>query len=338
MRIVRILNLVPPIVYLWTAIVIFAASSSVTRKIIKLGQNHLINGINPISLCNVLFIGNICALLVMIVLFHPDWRWQQLRQLKRIHWLSLTLVAILAGALAPAMIFMALDRTTVTNVILIGRLEPSLTLALGIWFLRVRVNGWTIASSLVAFIGVAVTAFLTQSSQFVKIMGIHFGSGDILVAGGALFLSIATIISQKYLRGIPFGIVSGYRTLFGTIIFFFLALHLYGANHFAEAFSPYLWAWMLVYGAIIVVMGQLCWFKGLSGSTAAEITLANSFNPIAAIIFAYLLLGEVPTPSQYVGGSIILLGIILGLIGSYQRKKMPIALMMGLTTTGFKGV
>jgi drug/metabolite transporter (DMT)-like permease len=338
MRIVRILNLVPPIVYLWTAIAIFAASSSVTRKIIKLGQNHLINGINPISLCNVLFIGNICALLVMIVLFHPDWRWQRLGQLKPVHWLSLTLVAILAGALAPAMIFMALDRTTVTNVILIGRLEPPLTLALGMWFLRVRVNGWTIASSLVAFIGVAVTASLTQSSQFVKIMGIHFGSGDILVAGGALFLSIATIISQKYLRGIPFGIVSGYRTLFGTVIFFFLALHLYGANHFAEAFSPYLWAWMLVYGAIIVVIGQLCWFKGLNGSTATEITLASSFNPIAAIIFAYLLLGEVPTPSQYVGGSIILLGIILGLIGSYQRRKMSIALMMGLTTTGFKGV
>jgi drug/metabolite transporter (DMT)-like permease len=337
MRIVRILNLVPSIVYLWTAIAIFAASSSVTRKIIELGQNHLINGRNPISLCNVLFIGNICALLVMSLIFHRDWRWQQLGQLKPVHWLSLTLVAILA-ALATAMIFTALDRTTVTNVVLIGRLEPPLTLALGMWFLQVRVNGWTIASSFVAFIGVAVTAFLAQSSQFVKIMGIHFGSGDILVAGGALFLSIATIISQKYLQGVPFGIVSGYRTLFGTVIFFFLALHLYGANHFAEAFSPYLWVWMLVYGAIIVVIGQLCWFKGLSGSTAAAITLANSFNPIAAIIFAYLLLGEVPTPSQYLGGSIILLGIILGLIGSYQRKKMPIALMMGLTTTGFKGV
>lgn len=38
-------------------------------------------------------------------------------------------VALLAGALAPGLIFDALSRTPVNNVILIGRLEPPLTLA-----------------------------------------------------------------------------------------------------------------------------------------------------------------------------------------------------------------
>jgi uncharacterized membrane protein len=65
-----------------------------------------------------LFVGNICAFMVMSVIFHHDWRLEQLRKLKRVHWLNLTLVAILAGALTPAMIFTALDQTTVTNVVL----------------------------------------------------------------------------------------------------------------------------------------------------------------------------------------------------------------------------
>jgi drug/metabolite transporter (DMT)-like permease len=259
MKIPRTCNPIPPIAYLWIAIAIFASSSSVTRKIIELGQTHLVHGRNPISLCNILFVGNICAFLVMGSVFHRDWRLDRIRQLRRVHWLSLTFVAILSGALAPAMIVTALDKTTVTNVVLIGRLEPPLTLALGIWLLRARVNFWTIVGSIVSFIGVAVTVFLAQPDRFVNMMGIHFGTGELLVAGGALCLSIATTINQMHLRGIPFGIVSGYRTFLGTIIFFCLAISLYGSEHFAEAFSPGMDAGLRVdyrsSGSIMLVSG-----------------------------------------------------------------------------------
>jgi len=38
---------------LWIAVVIFAASNSVTKEIITIGQAHLVNGRNPISLFSV---------------------------------------------------------------------------------------------------------------------------------------------------------------------------------------------------------------------------------------------------------------------------------------------
>ena len=47
--------------YLWLAIIIFGASSAVTRKLTEIGAQHFIDGRNPISLCNVLFVGNLCA-------------------------------------------------------------------------------------------------------------------------------------------------------------------------------------------------------------------------------------------------------------------------------------
>jgi drug/metabolite transporter (DMT)-like permease len=61
----------------------------------------------------------------------------------------LVVIAILAGAIAPELIFAALDNTNITNVVLIGRLEPPIALALGVWLLRSLVRPWTVAGSLI---------------------------------------------------------------------------------------------------------------------------------------------------------------------------------------------
>ena len=58
----KFLMQVPSPMYLGIAVLIFAASNSLTRRIVEIGQAHAINGINPISLCNVLFVGNIFVL------------------------------------------------------------------------------------------------------------------------------------------------------------------------------------------------------------------------------------------------------------------------------------
>ncbi len=67
-------------------------------------------------------------------------------------------------------------------------------------------------------------------------------------------------------------------------------------------------------------------------------------NCLGAIAIAYLILGEVPTMAQYLGGSIILVGIVLGLIGNLPRRKISIRLVR-LTrgkqmemTNGFRGI
>jgi drug/metabolite transporter (DMT)-like permease len=327
-KISQILSNIPSTVYLWTAIAIGAASSSVTRKIIEIGENHLIDGRNPISLCNVLFVGNICAFAVMLPIFSQQLTPRRLKQLTRGDWISLVVIAILSGAIAPGLIFAALDNTNVTNVVLIGRLEPPIGLALGIWLLRARsvplasrVSPWTVAGALVCFVGVAATALFASSGQKIAMMGglFHLGKGELQVAIAALLLAIASILSKLRLQHISLGFFSLFRTGLGTIVFFILANYLYGSGHFAEAFSPFLWGWMLVYGAIIVAAGQLCWFAGLRQATVAQTILASSFNPIAAIAMAYLILGEVPTMAQYLGGAIILIGIVLSAIGNLRQ-------------------
>jgi drug/metabolite transporter (DMT)-like permease len=119
---------------------------------------------------------------------------------------------------------------------------------------------------------------------------------------------------------------------------------LYGAVHFTDVLSPLLWQWMLIYAAVIVVIGQICWLAGLKNATSTELNLASLFNPIIAIIMAYLILAEVPTQAQYLGGSLLLIGFIFSFIGNRYQTKISQKLkkpnlpeaeeMMG----GFRGV
>ncbi|MDJ0800917.1 MAG: DMT family transporter [Calothrix sp. MO_167.B12] len=311
---------------LWLAILIFGAANAVTRQLTQLGENNLINGRNPISFCNLLFVGNICALLMLIVIYYRQWSSSNLKQISWQSWLSMGAAAILSGALAPSLFFMALDLTMVTNVVLIGRIEPPLALALSILLLKERVDIWSIIGAIVSLTGVVVTVILQTlwENMMSPSVFITVGKGEIMTAVAAVALAVATIISKTRLTQIPLGIFSIFRTVVATILFFVVVLYFYGINHFMDVGSPFLWQWMLIYGGVIVVLGQLFWFNGLKTSSASQVSLASSFNPIAGILFAYLILGEIPTAAQYVGGAIVLLGIFLSQVGVWLQSSSTI--------------
>jgi drug/metabolite transporter (DMT)-like permease len=313
-------NRIPGPIYLWLAVPIFGASSAVTRKITEIGAENSLCGQNPISLCNVLFVGNLCALLVLCTIHRQQLNRKTLRQISRQEWLGLVIVAILAGALAPGLFFQSLALTPVSNVLLVGRLEPPLTIALSIWLLRERVNRWEFMGAIVAFIGVTLTIVLQPPHEnMMSSAGFQFGLGELFTALGAIAVAIATVISKKWLSEVPLGVYSIVRTGLGTIIFFFVALGLYGRDHFAGVLSPFLWEWMLLYGTIIVVVGQSFWNAGLRTSSIAIATIIGSFTPIVGILAAYFILGEVVGTPQYIGGSVILLSLFVSQVGINNR-------------------
>lgn len=316
----NLIDKIPGQVYLWSATVIFGVSSAVTRKITDIGAENLIDGRNPISLCNVLFVGNLCALLLLSIIYWSEWNQTNLQQISRKNWFYLTIAAILTGALAPSFFFQALSITNVNNVVLIGRLEPPLTLALSAWLLKEKVTRWQVIGSLLAFIGIVLTVILQPSEKVMMNMGgFAIGLGEILTAIAAVAVAITAIITKQYLSQIPVGIFSIFRTGLGTVIFFLLALILYTPEHFLDVFSPLLWQWMLLYGAIIVVLGQLMWLKGFKTTSVSTATLVGSITPVVSIFGAYLILGELPTQAQYIGGSLVLVGVFLSQIQTKRQ-------------------
>ena len=323
----QLLVKIPGQVYLWLAILIFGASGSITRKLTEIGASHFMNGHNPISLCNVLFVGNLCALGIMLIVYRSQLTAVNFSKISKWEWVNLLIVAILAGALAPAAIFRALALSPVNNIILLGRLEVPLILILSGIFLKERLHRNQKIGAVIILTGIFIAVLGNQPTA--TLAKFTVGQGEILTVIAAVFLSISNLISKTKLLEIPLGIDSVVRTGLGSIIFFFLAVWLYGTGHFMELSSQFLWQWMLVYGAIIVVVGQSFWIKGLKESPIAASAFISCFHPIAGMFFAYWILAELPTTAQIIGSIILLIGLFLSQVKSSLKN---------IHNSGFQGL
>ena len=309
-------------IYLWIAILIFGAASAVVAKLIMIGENALLDGRNPIAFCNLLFAGNVVAGVTLLAIFHRDWKPSRLKKLTPKQWLIQLVLAGTSGALAPSLMFRAIEQTSVTNIVLIETIEIPLGLFLA-WLLFREKSSWSaVIGALLALIGVATTLWLemgqpNEMMQQGQMRG-GIGRGEIYAITGTFLLVLGAELGRKQLQSIPLGVFSVFRNVVGSIIFFVVVLIMLGPGHFMDLFRPVLWGWMLLYGGIIVVGGQLSWFSGIKRVTPADISLASAFSPIAGVIFAYLILSEIPMTAQIIGGAVILCGIAVGLAGDLK--------------------
>jgi drug/metabolite transporter (DMT)-like permease len=299
----------------WAAVVIFAAGNSIVSLLAEIGQDNLINGRNVITYCNLLFVGSLMSILPMALMFWREWTLENLRKLTRFNWIILTLSAFLSSALTPGLFFYALEHTTVTNVVLVGRIEPPLFLLAAWLILREEFEPWAFAAGLVALGGAVLMLWLNGGGGFA------IGKGEIGALLATLSYIASTLVARTGLRGIPLGIYAIYRTVVGTIFYFFLAIYLFGPDHFEDVFHPLVWEWVWIYALIVVIGGQFAWALGLKYARSGDVSLATSFSPLAAILIAMVLLGEDPGPGLLPGGAIILLAIGLGQYGRMRSRR-----------------
>ena len=298
------------VVYVWLAVMIFAASNSIVKVLVEHGALSPVDGRNAITFCNVLSVGNAVAMVTLATVFRGDWTRENLAKLTRTDWIVMTISAALASALSPSLFFFAIENTSVTNVVLVGRIEPPLIIFLSVVLFKEALDRWALAGAMVALAGAIMFLAFSESAA-----GFVFGKGEFCALGAAVAFVLSTLLSKKWLGEIPLGIFAVYRTGLGVVFFTTVALYLYRPEHFEDAFAPILWKWMLLYGSIIVVGGTLFWNLGLKSAKSGEVSLAASFSPVAGILFAMLLLGEQPGMGLYVGGPVIVLGIAIGQFG-----------------------
>ena len=333
MRILSIFSNVPPRAWIWISILIASASNSVVVKIQQLGACHLnSHGVNPISYCNLLFAGSVVAFTTLIILRPKQIRPVELRVFSFREWVVTIIAASLAGGVAPILLFEALSEASVTGVVLVQTIEIPLVLLLA-WILYRERSGWmAIFGGMVAFGGVFLTAWYGSGGK------LAFGHGEVMAILGTVAAVLATQLSRKVMERMSpvlFGIV---RNFLGIFLFAAIVLWYFGPGHFSDMFSPYLWAWTLVYGSLIVVAGQLAWFRGISSVSAAEIAVAAAFAPVAGVAFAWLLLGEHPSKGQWIGGIVIMAGVFLNMVGERLHGVSEMPMEENVAGSVFRGL
>jgi len=265
----------------------------------------------PISFCNVLFVGNLCAAITVIVFFGLSSIVRDLRQLPRRILLGLFINGCLA-ALLSSLIFLGLQYTTVTNAVLLGRLGPIIYALVGaiIWGKSILKSEW-LGFSLI-FLG--ILAIVLFGSNF------QINRGDLLILVSTLVYATTSTIGKLMLsKDTPLGTVVFTRNFVSAVIFFAIANILFGPHHFNDAFAGQLWLVMAIYALIIIVLAQLLWYAALGRLDSRVVGKWTSLSPIFGVIYAFVLNGERPAIIQVMAFAVIMLGIWITTL----KKQLP---------------
>ena len=272
----------------------------------RLGGNTKI----PISFCNVLFVGNFCSAIAVGIFFNFRTIFHELTRLSAKILVGLFVNGCLA-ALLSALIFLGLQQTSVTNTVLIGRLGPVLYAVLGSILLRNRITKFEIAGFSLIVVGIA--AITLKQSNFM------LNQGDALILLSTLVYTCTALIGRIALADrCSLAVVVFTRNFVSSVVFFVIAIFLFGFSHFMDLFSGQLWIVMSVYGLIVVVLAQLLWYSALKRLDSKTVGGLTSLSPIFGICYAYLLNGESPSSVQLSSLVVILLGLF---ISNISKKK-----------------
>jgi len=264
----------------------------------------------PISFCNVLFVGNLCASLAVVAWFGLPAIIQDLRQMSRRILLGLFINGCLA-ALLSSLIFIGLEYTMVTNAVLLGRLGSVIYALAGavIFGKAIQKSEWAGFSLII--LGILAIVLITNNFQINR--------GDLYILGSTLVYAATSVIGKLMLsKDTPLRTVVFTRNFVSSIIFFLIASIMFGPEHFSEAFAGQLWVVMAIYALIIIVLAQFLWYAALGRLDSRVVGKWTTLAPVFGVIYACVLNGERPSIIQVIAFAVIMAGTWITTLGKQK--------------------
>ncbi|HUX32456.1 MAG TPA: DMT family transporter [Gemmatimonadaceae bacterium] len=151
--------------------------------------------------------------------------------------------------------------------------------------------------------------FVVYSGTRVVVKGASV-TGDLLVLAGSASWAVYTVWLAPYTRRVDGITLSTYTMLGGAVM-----LGVISAPELARVewstVSTGAWAAILYSGLGSLVLAYLFWYRGVRIIGPTKTAMYSNLQPLVALIVAWILLGEVPTPWQGVGAGCIMAGLLL---------------------------
>ena len=263
----------------------------------------------PISFCNVLFVGNLCASLTVVTWFGWKSIWTDLQGLDRRLVLGLAINGCLASLLS-ALIFLGLRDTTVTNAVLLARLGPVLYALAGAVLLKSKVQQQEWFGFALIVVGILAIVLKTSNFELMR--------GDLLILASTVAYAASAILGKVMLsKAANLRVLVFTRNLVSAMIFFVIATALFGFGHFADVFSGQLWIVMAIYALVIIVLAQFLWYAALEKLDSTTVAKWTVLSPVFGVAYGLILNGERPEMTQIMAFVVIMAGVI---ISSYSKR------------------
>ena len=228
------------------------------------------------------------------------------------------LYGFLAVPLALGILFIALDKTTVLDLTLIGVIGPMIVTAGGAIFFHDHITRREKIGITIVLLGVLFNSFFPI-----------FGAGSTLRLTGNLLLLIflladagSVLIAKKAVRNkIQSANLTNLAFLVGAVTLIPLTIFVYGASNLANIILELPLKYHLGVWYMALLSGNLAYFLYVRGQRSVEVSEAILFTylqPVFTIPLAVFWLGESLSVSLVVGAVIIAIGLI---VAEYKKKR-----------------
>jgi probable blue pigment (indigoidine) exporter len=221
------------------------------------------------------------------------------------------LSVLYASGLFP-LLFIAAYRLPGGVAAVINSLSPILVVVISVPLLGSRIRAIQIIAGILGAVGVAL--LVLRSDARLDVVGL------IAMGGAAAMFSVATVLTKRW--GRPEGVtaigVTGWTFLFAGLTLLPVTLLVEGLpNHLSARNIGGVIYLILISGIVAYAL----WFWGLQRLSASAVTFLTLLNPVTAALLGWVVLDQRLNAWQLFGAFIILISVILGQPGTFDRRR-----------------
>jgi drug/metabolite transporter (DMT)-like permease len=274
---------------------------------------HVLTDIPPLTLLVLQLTVNVSFLWTIVL-------GQRLRLPRRGEILRLGGIGLLNPGLAYTFGLLGLTRTTASMSALLWAAEPILILGLAWLILREHLTRTLLACSLLAITGVVLVAGLDVRAEQTSLL---LGNGLILL--GVACCALYTVLTRQQATDLdPLLIVALQQSVALVWALAIWPLEWGRGNGVGLlSLNAATWGWAVLSGVLYYALAFWCYIIGLKQLPASLAGLFLNLIPIFGVGGAYLFLGEHLTAVQWMGGTLILLAVVLVLRWQRTETTLP---------------
>lgn len=239
----------------------------------------------------------------------------ELKAVSRRDWI-LTSISGVFLALHFILWFESLNYTSVASSVVFVTLQPIFAFIGTYFFFGERFSVAAIISMFITLIGSIIIGW----GDF-QISGLAL-FGDILALLGAATVTAYFLLGQRLRRSLS---LIAYTFIVYSISAITLLIYNLVLNNEFTGYSLDHWGWFIALAIIPTFLGHTLFNWTLKWLSTATISMAIVFEPIGATALAYLILDEIVTPSQWLGGTIVICGLFLFIVSTTRKKQVTIS-------------
>ncbi len=185
------------------------------------------------------------------------------------------------------------------TVSFLSRFEIILTIILAYFFLKERLTKYELLGGLIAVAGVFILKYRTT---------VEISTAASYMILSAFFFAVAEIMVKRYIRIIGTMRFVFFRNIFAVGIFYII-LKVAGQSLTVPNSMTLLWAFI---GALLLpVLGRVTYIEALKRINISRAALFTQSTPLFTVVFALMFLHSLPTPIEWLGGTLIISGVLI---------------------------